>query len=109
MPDENIITMDMTPVSAKRILREIIEADSGKIFFTHHAQEKLVARAITRKQAICCLKHGRFVEEPYRSANGNWQMKLSVRSAGDLVSVVCALDHDSDGNYILVITVIKEH
>ncbi len=63
-------------------------------------------RMITRKQVICCLQHGRFVEDPYRSMRGNWEMSLAVLSAGDPLKVVCALDNGDTGNYIIVITAI---
>jgi len=103
--DQNVLELDLTPTLAKQILKEIVEADDGRIFFRPHADERMAQRGITRPQVYQCLKCGRFVEEPYRSDRyGNWEMKLEVVSAGDIVSVVAALDYDEDRNITIVIT-----
>jgi len=103
--DQNVLELDLTPTLAKQILKEIVEADDGRVFFRTHADERMAQRGITRTQVYRCLKCGRFVEEPCRSDRyGNWEMKLEVVSAGDIVSVVAALDYDEDRNIIIVIT-----
>jgi hypothetical protein len=101
---ENVLLMDLSPVKAKQILNEIIEADDGRVFFTVHAERRMTERKISRKQILCCLKNGRFVEEPYREPGGGWKMKLDSVSAGDIVTVVAALDYDDGRNITIIIT-----
>ncbi len=100
----NVLLMNLTPVMAKKILTDIVVNHSERVFISGHAEEKMIARGITRRQVHCCIKNGSFKDAPYRSTKGNWQMRLEVLSSGDLVNAVVALDHDGDGNYILVVT-----
>lgn len=100
----NVLELDLTPATAKRILREIIDADDARVFFTGHAETRMVERGITHKQVLRCLRNGQFAEGPYRGIQGNWEMKLEQISAGDVVSVVAALDYDDDRNITIVIT-----
>lgn len=99
----NVVAFDLTPVTAKRLLNTVA-SDSGRVFFTPHAELKMRKRHITRTQVLRCLSHGRIVEGPSRDIKGNWSMKLEVCSAGQLVSVVAALDRDTSGEMIIVIT-----
>ncbi len=104
MSEKNVLTLELTPISAQKLLIEIISSNSGKVKFTTHCEEKMTSRKITRTQVCCVLKHGRFIEGPYRSANRNWEMKVEGLTAGDFIRVVCAIDNDSTGNHIIVIT-----
>lgn len=101
--DLNVLELDLTPVLAKQILKEIIKADDGRVFFARHAEQRMVERRITRKQ-VCCLKNGRFAEEPHRGPGGDWKMTLDSVSAGDVITVVAALDYDNERNITIVIT-----
>ncbi len=98
------MAMRLTPESARRILTELVENQTHRIFLTDHVKERMLERGITRKQVFCCLRNGHFLDGPNWSDNRNWEMKLEVLSAGDPVIVVAALDHDSNGNYSVVIT-----
>ncbi len=101
---DNVVQMQLNSVTARAVILEII-ADSSRVFFTRHAEQRMVERDITRIQVFRCLEHGTFVEEPSRSANGNWQFRQEVMSAGTIVNVSAALDNDHKGNKIIVITV----
>ena len=101
---ENVLTMELNPATAGRLLAEIAH-DSSRVLITHHAEERMTARHITRTQVGRCLKHGKFTEGPYRSAKGNWQFTIEVVSAGELLTVAGALDwQEKLGNYVVVIT-----
>lgn len=101
--NNNVVTLDLDPVRALQIVREIAE-DSARVFFTEHAEKRMKQRKISRTQVLKCFAHGQITEGPVRSASGNWTLTMEVLTAGDIVTVVSALDHDEDGNYILVIT-----
>jgi len=96
--------MRLTPLSAQRILQELVEHQTDRIFFTDHVVQRMLERRITRKQVLCCLRNGHFLDGPNWSDDRNWVMKLEVLSAGDPIVVVAALDHDGDGNHSIVIT-----
>ena len=99
----NVLELDLTPVHAKRILEDVAQ-ESGRVYFTNHAEERMIERNITRHQVLRCLKHGNIIEGPCRNINGNWQLSIHVFSAGENITVVAALNKDKSGNYIIVIT-----
>ncbi|MBA2591154.1 MAG: DUF4258 domain-containing protein [Pseudomonadota bacterium] len=99
-----VVPIGLTPERAKRLVREIAR-DSGRVFFTHHAEVRMRQRHITRTQVMRCLSHGTCIEGPARDIKGNWTIKLEVPSAGVLVAAVAALDRDEAGDLIIVITV----
>ena len=99
-----VVPIGLSPVRARQLVREVAQ-DSARVFFTGHAQRKMRERRITQTQVLRCLAHGQVVEGPTRDMKGNWTMKLEVLSAGDLITVVAALDRDGAGNMIIVITV----
>lgn len=104
-PDNIISFSDLSPNVASRKLREIAET-SEKVFFTPHATQRMRKRKISTKQVFCCLKHGQIDEGPYRQPCGSWRMKLSVKSAGEIVAVVAELDYDEvTGEHSVIITV----
>lgn len=103
MTDENVLQMDLTPPTARQLLAQLA-ADSGCVFFTSHAEERMQERGITRAQVLRCLRHGNIIEGPARDVHGKWVVTVEVLSAGEVVSVVAALDNDGNGNLVLVIT-----
>lgn len=101
---DNVLQIDLTPATASQMLAEIAD-DSSRVMITYHAEERMEERGITRTQVGRCLKHGKFTEGPYKSTKGNWEFTMEVASAGDVVSVVGALDwQETSGNYAVVIT-----
>ncbi|MFA5531779.1 MAG: DUF4258 domain-containing protein [Thiohalomonadaceae bacterium] len=104
--DLNIIALDLSRPVALRIVREIA-ADSSRVAITDHARERMAQRRITDAQVVRCLKHGLITEGPARGVRGNWEFTLEVLSAGDPVAIVAALDRDTRGNYVVVITAYK--
>lgn len=98
-----IIPLALTKAKALEILKETSK-DSARVFFTEHAEEKMVKRRITRTQVLRCLRHGYIAEGPVRSMKGNWELAIQVLSAGDVMRVAAALDYDDGGNFIVIIT-----
>ena len=106
-PDNIIMFSDLSEAAARSKLRELAK-DSSKVFYTDHARKRMKQRMITPSQILCCMEHGQFEEGPYRETNGSWKMKLSVISAGDVISVVVVLDYDDiTKDHSIVITVIR--
>lgn len=106
-PDNIIMFSDLSEAVAKSKLREIAK-DSSKVFLTDHVRKRMKQRKITLPQILCCMEHGQFDEGPYRETNGSWKMKLSVVSAGDVISAVVALDYDDiTQDHCIVVTVIR--
>ncbi len=104
---KNVLEMDLTPDSARSILKEIVDADDGRVFFVSHAEDQMTKRRITRPQVLRCLKAGRIVEGPYRDPHtGDWKVNMEVISAGNVVGVVAALDFDENiqKNISIVVT-----
>ena len=95
----------MTPHQAKAILNDLA-SDGQRVFFTRHAEERMVEREITRMQVLRCLQVGSFEEEPARDVRGNWAMRLRLFTAGEYIRVAVALDEDQHGNLAVIITVI---
>jgi hypothetical protein len=102
--ESNVIDFNLTPVRARKLIKGIAE-DSSRVIFTLHAEKRMCQRKITRTQVLRCLTHGRIVEGPAPSIKGNQELKMEVMSAGEIVTVVAALERDNSGNYAVIITV----
>jgi hypothetical protein len=104
MTTDNVLKFDLSPQRARQLLQEIA-ADSAKVVFTAHAEQRLKQRRISKMQALKCLRQGTMVEGPARDIKGNWKITLQVLSAGSPIKVVAALDYNAEkGNYAIVIT-----
>ena len=106
MKASNITQIGITRISIKKILRDIVEADDGRVKITAHARKRMRERQIDLLQIYRCLRHGRVTEEPYPTPGGDWKVTMSTSSAGQPVTVVAALKQDNNGNRIIVVTVI---
>ena len=103
MPTGNVTELKLTPQSAGSVIRTIAK-ESGRVFFSHHAEERMEQRGITRLQVLKCLRSGRVTEEPSKNLDNNCVVRMEGLSAGQTVEVVAELLHDNKGNQILVIT-----
>lgn len=102
---QSVVLLDLKPARAKKLIAEIIP-DSGRVFFTHHAQQRMKERKINSSQVFCCLKHGNIVEGPYQDVKGFWNLAIETVSAGDIIKVVIAFSKNNSGETIIVVTVI---
>lgn len=90
-------------MSASAFLRRIrdLAADSGRVFITMHARQRMVQREHTDENVRGALLKGTIDEGPFFNAKGNWQATIYRRYADQEIKVVAVLD---DG--VIVITVI---
>lgn len=100
--------MKVTPIrlSAKRaveIVKEVLK-DSGRVVFLDHAEKRMRQRRITRKQVFNCLDRGVIVEGPALDIRGKWKFDMETFSAGDNIHIAVAIDTDSHGNKLVIIT-----
>ncbi|MCL2296970.1 MAG: DUF4258 domain-containing protein [Proteobacteria bacterium] len=89
----------------ERTIRDLAN-DSGRVFVTRHAKERMLERRVTRPQILECLRKGRITEPLHQEASGSWIGTFSRTVAGQDVDVVAKLQEKSDGEFVLVITVI---
>lgn len=82
-------------------------ADSANVLIVTHAKKRMVERRITRSQVIACLQKGTVSESAYLTPRGDWKATVSHRTAGDNVSVAVAIQAKGDGDYCIVVTVMK--
>jgi len=81
--------------------------DSANIVIVAHAKQRMVERKINRSQVIACLQKGIVSEPAHLTPYGDWKATVSHRSAGDNVSVAVALKARTNGDYCIVVTVMK--
>ena len=99
--------MCLTEIEAKHKLREIAK-DTGKIKLTTHGSERMKERGISLKQIICCFEHGDITEGPFTTTRGDYQLNVSVRTAGEFVTTVVVIKVCESGDFSIVVTTFKE-
>ncbi|MBL1148211.1 MAG: DUF4258 domain-containing protein [Pseudomonadota bacterium] len=84
-------------------IRELIAADSGNLFYTNHALDRMEERGFTRRQVDCCIQKG-WVKEPnyYDHKNGNYVVSITRGCAGETIDVILAWCPEDN---VVVITV----
>lgn len=94
------------PLSKKKALQVIRElsADSGRVFITRHARDRMLERCVSRPDVMCCLESGQITEGPALEANGAWRCTVNWFRAGSPLTVVAVIDYDDEGNFIVVVT-----
>jgi hypothetical protein len=103
MPSEPI-PFRLNDQNLRRLISETAN-DSGRVFYTPHAKQRMRERKITLTQVLDCLRSGTVSEPAHTNLQGNWQCTLTRRNAGDLVRVAAALERTEDGDWVVVITV----
>ena len=58
-------------------------------------------------QVIKCLQKGTISEPAHLTPFGDWKATVTHRSAGDAISVAVALEKRANGDYCIVVTVMK--
>ncbi len=82
-------------------------ADSANVVIVAHAKQRMVERKVNRSQVISCLQKGTVSERAHLTPYGDWKATVSHRTAGDNVSVAVAIKAKGDGDYCIVVTVMK--
>jgi hypothetical protein len=99
-----VLPFPLGKIRAQTILRGL---RSGRVFFTRHAEERMVERGISRPDVLDCLASGFAIEEPAQMPKGSWRIRLAWFRAGKRISVVTELDEDANGEFAVVVTVIN--
>ena len=96
---------ELTKHQAHDLLRRI---EDSRVFITNHAKDRMAERGVTRVQVLRCLKRGTITEGPYQDlAHGSWKLNVEAYTAGDLLTVVAAVNADENGERIIVVTVMN--
>lgn len=81
----------------------------GKIVWTHHVEDQMVARGFDKAQIKSCLKSGRFTERPTISNKSGpvaYVFRMESIVDGQLLAVAASL---VPGEKVIVITVFGPH
>ena len=84
-----------------------VAGDSSRVLFTQHARMRMRTRKVLPTQVLHVLRLGYVVEPAHRNIRGNWQCTLEARVAGDPMRVAAALMTDSDGEWVVIVTVMN--
>jgi hypothetical protein len=84
-------------------LREAVD----RLVIPRHAKQQMRKRKITRMQIDSCLRHGRVAEPAHLTIHGDWKATIEHSVAGDIISVAVALERLQDGDYAVVVTVMR--
>lgn len=87
-----LLKLPLSETQAKKVLRACA-ASSEKVFFTTHAQERMVKRGISRVDVLRVLERGSLIEGPYETPNGDWKLTIQGVSAGSQVTVAVAIKY----------------
>lgn len=97
---------DLAPADALKIIKEVSQ-DSGRVFFSHHAEKRMRQRRITRTQVLRCLRTGYISEGPFFSIKNNWECTVEGFSAGQQIALEVAIETHEHNNTLIIITVMK--
>ena len=105
----------MKPDEAVAEIRRVAEAETHRLFFSDHAEMRMIEREITRTQICRILASGRIQNEPNwetdsRTGESGWKCRFQGISAGARITVVSKLilvGTDSDVPPVLLITVFE--
>lgn len=78
------------------------------MFYANHAKVRMVERDITMPDVMECLKKGQITEGPAQMPGGDWRFTISWFRAGSPLQVVGAIDVDTDGTYLVIVTAIQK-
>lgn len=81
--------------------------DSARVVVMGHAKKRMRERGINLNQVITCLQRGVISERAHLTAYGDWKATVTHRCAGDVVCVAVALEMKENGDYCIVVTVMK--
>ena len=93
------------PILRRRIAQ--IAGDSSRVLFTRHARMRMRTRKVLPTQVLHVLRLGYVAEPAHRNIRGNWQCTLEAHVAGEQVRVAAALMTDSEGEWVVIVTVIN--
>ena len=98
----NIYPKSLDARQAERLIKQI-SADSDKILYTNHAQERMEQRDISLQDVERVLQNGFCVEMPKKNEKGEWKCKIVRHYKGNrdigVISIILK------ANKLLIVTV----
>lgn len=95
---------DLDEQGAKQLIKRLAEDEENfSVFITTHANSQITKRKITRKQVVTVLKTGNITEGPFLNPKHNWQCTVEGYSAGENITVVCAIESNEEAGEIVVV------
>lgn len=100
-PRDNIDERD-----AFAIIRDLVQADDGRVVLRAHLKQRMQERQISRTQIDNVLlgQHSKMIEGPFQKTNGRWNCKIRGIAAGRDLQVVVDIDIDHNGEKVIVVT-----
>ncbi|ADE13786.1 conserved hypothetical protein [Nitrosococcus halophilus Nc 4] len=98
-----IAQLQLSDKRAREIIREAV-LDTSRIQWSKHARKRMRERRITTRQVLDVLSKGKIIEGPVRGTTGDWECTLERFVAGDNVVVVVAIETDSAGQPVIIVT-----
>lgn len=97
------IPMKLTATLATRLINERAK-DTGKVRFTHHAEERMELRGIIAAEVYRILREGTVYVEPRKNERNDWQAEIERRMPGGRdVAVITVIPH---GDGLIIKTVM---
>lgn len=103
---KKVLVFQMSKPSAIALIRRL--AQDSKVGWTEHVKRQMKKRRISSTQVLRCLEKGVITEGPAMDIKGNWTCRLQLFTAGETISVVTAITHEEDKEYLEIITVYGE-
>ena len=102
--DENVFPFRQPPLREDALakVREIAK-ESGRIYWTDHAGERMEEREISSRQALRTIQEGQIDGKIVSDGRDEWKLTLKKRDAGQTVRVVVAMSGSGD---LTVVTVV---
>ena len=98
------IPLKMSDAELLRIIHRLA-LDSSNVYLEAHARQRMKQRKISNSQVLACLRRGSIHEPAHQDIRGRWKCTLQYRWAGDNIRTAAALERDTDGAWIAVVTV----
>ncbi len=100
------LTPALNDANFLRRLREVAQ-DSSRVVVVRHARQRMRERKINLNQVITCLQKGTISEPAFLTHLGDWKATVTHRCGGDMISVAVVLERKENGDYCIVVTVMK--
>lgn len=81
--------------------------DSSRVIMRLHAKARMKERKVLLTQVLDVVRTGKVVEPSHLDIKGNWSCSLQKKTAGDVVKIPCSLWQNEEGEWVVVISVIK--
>lgn len=82
-----------------------VAQDSSRVFFTHHAQERMLQRAISDIQVLECLRRG-VMQRPAQIDKATMFVKCRMEHFGSARNLAIVVGLDENDPDLLIVTVM---